>query len=571
MAKDTSDKMITSHSVIRRSRSRMVVTAMAIVLLYGIVLLRMASLTMGQEDLINPKFYQPSQESLLGVLPEKADNRRANIYDRQGVLLASSLESWSVYADPKYVLDPIDAAKKISEIIPSLDYGFALKRLQSSHRFVWLKRHITPQKMYEINALGLPGIQFIEEEKRVYPHGPLMAHVVGYTDVDNKGMLGIEKSFDTLLSDDQHDIFLSLDVRVQHALRDQLAQTIKEFKAKGAAGIVMDIQTGEVLGMSSLPDFDPHNIGKSVLKNQFNRATMGVYELGSIFKVLTTAIALEQKNIRVRDSFDARKPLRRAGFSIRDFHPEKRKMNISEILLFSSNIGTALMVEKVGTEKFQRFLGELGLLDRLELEINELGKPLVPFPWRDINTLTASYGHGLAVSPLHAATAMAAMTNGGYYIRPTLLRRPKKNTVYKEQVISEKTSRIVNDMLRLVVTDGTGKNADAPGFRVGGKTGTAEKPGAKGYSQDRIISSFAAVFPADDPKYVVMTMFDEPVGNKRTAGYATAGWVAAPATANIVTAIGSFLNVRPAPDKDLDKKRRTYGLPLEGGKHLASY
>ena len=419
-------------------------------------------------------------------------------------------------------------------------------RLKSDRSFVWLKRNLTPRQQSELNALGIPGLYFLREQKRVYPHGPLAAHLVGFTNIDNRGIAGLEQSFDDLLRGANNPLQLSIDIRVQHVLNQELQSAMQEFQGVGAAGIVMDAKTGEIVAMSSLPSFDPGAPGAASDDARFNRATLGVYEVGSVFKIFTTAMALEAGAVTLESGYDTSNPIRIARFTINDFHPKSRWLSVPEIFMYSSNIGSVHMAMEVGTQGQQRFLGELGLLRAATLELPEVGQPMTPATWREINTMTIAYGHGIAVTPLQVTRAMAAVVNGGKLLPPTLLKRMPGETVPGRQVLSANTSAQMRWLTRLVVQHGTGRKADAKGYLVGGKTGTADKLSPSGgYDDDARIASFLAGFPMDDPRYVIFAMVDEPKPTEATHGYATGGWVTAPVVGRVVERIAPLLGIAP--------------------------
>jgi cell division protein FtsI (penicillin-binding protein 3) len=379
--------------------------------------------------------------------------------------------------------------------------------------------------------------------------------VLGLTDVDGRGIAGVEKTFDSELAAGK-TLRLSLDVRVQDMLRQEMVAAVREFRAIGAAATVLDVRTGEVLGMISLPDFDPNAPGEDDDDARFNRAAKGVYEMGSTFKLFTVAMALDSGTTTLRGGYDASKPLRVARYTIRDFHAENRWLSVPEILVHSSNIGAAQMALDVGGPAQQRYLGRLGLLTTAAVELPESGKPLTPKPWRDINTMTVGFGHGIAVSPLQLTTAVAAVVNGGLWRPPTVLVRGGESLPAGERVFSARTSAQLRGLMRLVVRYGTGRKADVPGYQVGGKTGTAEKLIAGRYRRDARISSFVGAFPIDAPRYVVLAMIDEPKGNKSTLNYATGGWVAAPVVGRLITRIASLYGIAPRVDEELEVKWR---------------
>lgn len=472
---------------------------------------------------------------------------RADIVDRNGEILATNLETASLYAVPKDIKDPQAAARQLVSVLPELSYADVEAKLSSGKKFVWLKRKLTPRQKWEVNAIGEPAFQFEREEERIYPHGRLAAHVLGYVDVDGNGLGGVEHFFDAKLGDKSRtseQLQLSLDIRVQYALADELQAAMRAYQAIGGAGLVMDVATGEIIAMVSLPDYDPNNVRGVADTEKFNRATKGVYELGSTFKTFTFANALNDGIVEMGDGYDATKPLRISRFLIRDDHPQERYLTLPEIFTYSSNIGTAQMALDIGTERQQEFLGELGFLQPANVELTEVGAPLVPPVWRKSSTMTISYGHGLAVSPLQLASGISAMVNGGRLMTPTLVHNPE-NWQGGKQVISPDTSRKIRQLLRMAVTKGTGGRADAVGYRVGGKTGTAEKAIAGGYARKKLISSFMGVFPMDDPQYAVFALLDEPKGTKETFGFRSGGWVAAPVVRNVILRSAPLLGVAP--------------------------
>tara|TARA_A100001037_G_scaffold280264_2_gene282872 strand:- start:15071 stop:16816 length:1746 start_codon:yes stop_codon:yes gene_type:complete len=500
---------------------------------------------------------------------------RAEILDRNGVLLASDLGTASLYANPRLVLDAADASARISGLLPGVDRSELFSKLSTSKRFVWVKRHLTPRQQYAVNALGLPGFAFLEEQKRVYPQGSLVGHIVGYTGVDNRGLAGIEKHLDERLGTAarnggaQPPLRLSLDVRVQHVLRHQLSTAMETYQALGAAGVVLDANSGEVVASVSLPDFDPHRIDKAPDAYRFNRASLGVYEMGSTFKIFTLAMALEHGTADLADSIDARKPIRVSRFLIRDDHAKERWLSVPEVFIYSSNIGAARLALDVGAERQRKFLDRIGLLQKAPLEISEVGQPIAPDPWRKVSTMTVAFGHGIAVSPIQMATAVASLVNGGIRVYPTLMAGNASVTSAQERVVSERTSQTLRRLLRLNVVEGTGTKAEVPGYFVGGKTGTAEKVGANGYRRRALRSSFIGVFPTSAPRYVVLVMLDEPKGTKETFGYATAGWTAAPVVGQVIKHAAPLLGVEVdspdghAPSENVDLGRK--------GRQLASF
>jgi cell division protein FtsI (penicillin-binding protein 3) len=503
---------------------------------------------------------------------------RADIVDRNGTLLAATLDSPSVYANPKQILDPADATRKLVKAFPSLKSAEIYAKLTSSKSFVYLKRHLTPREQYEVNQLGIPGVQFQHEERRVYPDGGLTAHVVGYAGIDNAGFAGIERGLDNMLKDRREPLQLSLDLRIQYILREELQRVIDDFTAKGAAGLIMDVNTGEILSMVSLPDFDPNHPGSvdpdhpdlSIADRMFNRNTLGVYELGSIFKIFTVAMALDAGTSTLSSTYDASHGISIGRFTIGDYHGKHRVLNVPEILMYSSNIGAAKMAIAAGGQRQREFLARLGLLKAPKIEVSEAAVPHFPAKWREVNVMTIAFGHGISVTPLSFASAAAALVNGGVLRQATLIKRLPGDAPQGQQVLSPKTSEQMRKLMRLVVEHGTGTMAAAPGYVVGGKTGTAEKISGRHYAEKKLLSSFVGVFPINDPKYLVLTVVDEPHPNKQSHGYATAGWTVAPATSRIVQRIAPLLGVQPVDESSPEIQRALMVDSLQG-KKLEAY
>lgn len=485
--------------------------------------------------------------------------QRGDIVDRNGSLLATSLMTASVFANPREITNHQDTAKHLEKALGG-DSRRWLEKLASKKSFVWLKRNLTPREQQAVNSLGIPGLYFLPEERRVYPYGNLLSHTVGYVGVDNKGLAGIEKQFDSRLrnsSINHESLSLSLDVRLQAIMRDETRRAMEEFRAIGAIGLIMDIRTGEMLSMVSLPDFDPHKPTRGDEMAKFNRASLGTYEMGSTFKSFTMAMALDNGTTTMKGGYDATNPFKIATFTISDAHGKKRWLSTPEIYAYSSNIGTAKMALDVGTKKQKAFLEKLGMFKQVEIELPEKAPPLYPADWKEINTVTISYGHGISVSPLHLVRGIAAIVGGGTMPRLTMLKDGNNGKAEGPRVIKEETSRNVRRLMRLVVDHGTGSHADVPGYHVGGKTGTAEKVLAGGkYNEDAKLASFIATFPIDKPQYVILVMIDEPKGNKETYGYATGGWVAAPVVGRVISRMGPLLGIKPQydmPEDDAEK------------------
>lgn len=479
---------------------------------------------------------------------------RADIVDRNGVLLVSNLVTASLYANPKVVLDAEEAVQKLVNTFPDLEKEVLRERLASNRSFVWIKRNLTPVEQYQANSLGLPGLYFEREETRVYPHENLLSHVLGFVDVDGHGLSGIEKQFDGYLSDKKtaDPLRLSIDVRVQEIVHRALLAKKEEYNATAAVALVMDVYTGEIISLVSLPDFDPNNSGKATAEEKFNRATLGVYEMGSTFKIFNTALALESGKIKVDDVYDVSTPIRVASFNIRDFHPKKGLMTVPEIFMYSSNIGSARMATQVGGDEQRQFLRTLGLLDGLQVEIPEKSEPLYPSHWGKISTMTISYGHGIAVTPMHIVKATSALVNGGVLHPSTLLHKQADNDIRGVRVVSEETSDAIRRMLRLAVEYGTGGNGNASSYLVGGKTGSADKVSNGNYKNGGMLSSFVAAFPMNRPQYAVMVMVDEP---QSKGGYVTGGVVAAPVVKEIVSKAGPVLGVQPVDENEYEIRR----------------
>jgi len=486
---------------------------------------------------------RPGPAAETAAAPTETAPVRGDIVDRNGVVLAASLRSYSLYARPQKVLDPEAAAVKLAAVLPSLDAAWIEAQLRRTDTpFVWLHRRLTPRQYHAVNALGEPGLGAERTVARVYPHGHAAAHLLGFTDVDGNGIAGIELSADDRLARGE-DVALSIDLRVQDVVRDAARDAMDRFSAKAAGAVVMDVRTGEVVALASLPDFDPNTPPGPSDPANFNTVTKGVYELGSTFKVFTTAIALDSGIVEPHTVFPIGASMKISRYRIRDHKFLGKELTVAEILAQSSNIGTAQLADRIGTPRQRDYLMRMGMLDRAPIELVETGTPDLPSPWRPINTMTIGYGYGLAVTPLHLASGAAVVANGGDYVPPTVLRRDRDARVGRAAVLSPQTSATMMALMRYVVTEGTGGGADVPGYRVGGKTGTAEK--SDGNDASRLISSFVGVFPTDAPRYVVYLLLDEPKGTEETHGHATGGWVAAPAVGRIVARIAPILGVAP--------------------------
>jgi cell division protein FtsI (penicillin-binding protein 3) len=475
---------------------------------------------------------------------------RADIVDRNGVVLATSLTTASLYANPKQIRDPDNTAELLNMVLPDLNVAATAAKLDTDRGFIWLKRNLTPKQQDAVNRLGIPGLYFQMETKRIYPQGALTAHIVGFTDVDSHGLAGVERSFDDMLASGQRPLQLSIDLRIQHIVHEELARAVSDFTGIGGVGIVQDIKTGEVLSLVSLPDFDPSNPGDADADTRFNRATLGVFEMGSVFKIFNTAIALDTKTCSIDTVYDATHPIKISRFTIDDFHGKHRPLSVPEIFTYSSNIGSAKMADQFGAEVQQAYMAKFGMLEKSPIELPEVGMPMYPAPknWKRINTMTVAYGHGISVSPMQVVSGVSAAVNHGVMIPSTLLKRSPNEVPAGSRVISEKVSANMRLLLRLVTTVGTGKFANTPGYLVGGKTGTADKEKGGRYAAHANLSSFVAAFPMSDPRYLILIMVDEPKPNATSHGYSTGGWVSAPAVGAIVERMAPLVGMQQIPD-----------------------
>jgi len=490
--------------------------------------------------------------------------QRADIVDRRGRVLATNFDTHSLYAQPQQMIDPEGAAAKLAEIFPDLDAARLARDFTGKRKFMWIRRTLSPEQKQAVHDIGEPGLLFGPREMRLYPNGRLAAHVLGGAGFGDEGVsaaevigvAGIEKALDARLRDPARahaPLVLSLDLSVQAAMEKVLVGGMSIMNAKGAAGILMDAHSGEVVAISSLPDFDPNNRPAPPAEGApddsplFNRAVQGVYELGSTAKTFTIAQALERGQVAPDTVINTESPMKWGRFTIRDFRDYGRELSVIKVLVKSSNVGTARIAVETGAERQQAFLKELGLLDPVPLEITEAGgsQPLLPPKWSELSTMTISYGHGLAISPLHLAAAYATVVGGGRRVTPTLLHDADRAP--GPRVISEDTSATMRDLLRRVVTEGTASLAEVPGYAVAGKTGTADKPKSQGggYHDDRVIATFAGMFPAHDPRYVIVVTLDEPVETSGSEPRRTAGWTAVPVAAEIIRRTAPLLGLRP--------------------------
>ncbi len=537
----------------QRSESRLLMLAMCFFAAFLTVGLRMAALAASDPE--EPR----TATSASAIL-----NTRADIVDRQGRVLATNFETHALYAHPHELIDPATAAQGLAGIFDDLDPEALYRRFTDERRFIWIRRYISPEQEQMVHDLGEPGLLFGPREMRLYPNGALAAHVLGGAGFGQEavnaaeviGIAGVEAAFDAALRDPARDgapLRLSLDLTVQATVEEVLAGGMGIMGAVGASAVLMDVETGEILSLASLPDFDPNQRPRPLTEGDqadsplFNRALQGVYELGSVFKTFTIALALEEGLVTPQTIIDTEGPLRMAGFSINDFRDYGDEMSVEEVLVHSSNIGTARIAQLIGQARQEVFLDSLGLLEPTGIEMLEApsGRPMQPDSWGDLATMTVSYGHGISTSPVHLAAAYASLVNGGTRIEPTLLYRdtPQEGA----RVISERVSAEIRTLLRAVVTDGSATLADIEGYQVAGKTGSADKPHPNGgYYEDRVLATFASVFPADRPEYVLVVTLDEPeiaaLGETRR----TAGWTAVPVAAEVIRRVAPLLGLWPA-------------------------
>ena len=489
-----------------------------------------------------------AKRGVTALVPERGD-----IIDRDGQPLARTIDAWTIGLWPRKVIgNKLELARKLAQLMPERDEATYFAMLRSDKSFFYLRRRASPGVVEAVNAIGEPGIALEREPDRLYPQTCLAAHVIGYTDIDGKGTAGIEWALNDRLSDEAtrgQPVQLSISSKVQQALEHELLDAMTHFSAVGAAGIIMDIHSGEVLALTSLPQLNPNAAGKGSMEARFNRATLGVYELGSTFKPFTVAMAMDSGIIRsMGQIYNCPNQLNVYGRTINDTHPFNRACTVAEIMKESSNIGTAQIAAQLGSKRQKEFLGKMGFLKPVEIELREKGRTLSPGNnWGPLETMTVGYGHGIAVTPLHLASGYASLFNGGIYRPATLLKVDRNHAAAKgHRVFTEDTSYKMRSLLRLVVTKGTGKKADAPGYRVGGKTGSAEKY----HNRSLLVTTFAGVFPMDEPRYVVVVMLDEPKATAETYGFRTAGWNVAPVVSKTVSRIAPMLGVRPDKNRE---------------------
>lgn len=529
-----------------KGRGRIGLAAIAFVVCFGLIGGRLVQLGVAADGVETPR--RAAASSLGGARPD--------IVDRNGEILATDVMSYSVFAEPRNIIDPDEATELLTAVFPDLNARDLRDRLSTELGFIWVKREISPRQRAEVHRLGIPGVGFLPEHKRVYPNGVAAAHVLGFANIDNQGIAGIEKWIDEQgLTDPEGvgvagggaalaPVRLSIDLRVQHAMRDELLKSKEKFKAIAAAGAILDVRTGEVVALASLPDYDPNIPADALKPDNINRINVGVYEMGSTLKALTIAMGLDSGKYTVNSTLDARSNLRFGRHSIGDYRGQGRVLTVPEVFVHSSNIGTARMALGVGVEGHREFLRRMGQLDRLRTELPENAMPIVPARWGEINTATIAFGHGLAMAPLQAAMATASLMNGGYLITPTFLHRTEEQArEIAQRVIKPETSEAMRYMMRLNAETGSAARASIAGFYVGGKTGSAEKVVNGRYQKGTLLTTFFAVSPSDDPRYLFLTILDEPKGLPETHGFATAGWNAAPLAGNIIERTAHLLDI----------------------------
>ena len=494
---------------------------------------------------------------------------RADIVDRNGNLLATNFETHALYAQPHHMIDPQGAVKKLMAVFPDLNEERLLRDFTGKRKFLWIKKKISPEQMQAVHDIGEPGLLFAPRDMRLYPNGSLAAHIMGGASYGREGVhaaevigvAGAEKYFDDYLRDPANGnkpLELSIDMTVQAASERILYGGMKLMNAKGATSVLMDVHTGEVISAVSLPSFDPNDRPRAAVTGDasdsplFNRSVQGVYELGSVFKIFTAAQAIDLGIATADTVIDTSGPMKVGGFRIGEFHGKNYgKQTVTGIIVHSSNRGTGRLALEIGAERQQEFLKNLGFFEPTPFEIVEAsgGKPLLPQRWQELSTVTVSYGHGLSSSPMHLAAGYSAIANGGHKVTPTL--RKQSGPVVGPRVMSERAAADARAMLRAVVTEGTASFAEVPGYQIGGKTGTADKPGPRGgYLEDTVIATFASMFPAHDPKYVLIVTLDEPVETSGDKPRRTAGWTAVPVAAEMVRRVAPLLGLRPTVEPD---------------------
>ena len=558
---DLSQKMAQPISIdgARKSRGHMTLTRIRLSLLIAMLLF---SVVAGR--LVFLANVDSAQAVEGEVRPALAATRPA-VLDRHGTPLAIDIEVPSLFAEPRQIIDVDEAVEALSTVLTDIDRKWLRDRLDGDEGFVWIKRELTPQQKERILKLGIPGVYFDSESRRYYPGENVAAHILGAVNVDNVGIAGIERYLDkqdvALLQDlgfardrDLQPVSLSIDLRAQYIMHRELMGALERYKAIAAAGVLMDVNTGEIIALVSLPDFDPNIPAGALEEGRINRITAGKFELGSTMKMITASAALDSGLVQITDEFDARKPVWFGRHSIGDFHAKKRILTLPEVIKYSSNIGTIKMMQTLGKDRFRAFLTDIGFDGRPVIELPEKTPSRIADKFSEVAAATASFGHGFSVTPLQLVTAYAALVNGGDLIEPTLLPRDRIAALaISKKVISERTSDRARYLLRLNSLEGSGRKASPEGFRVGGKTGTAEKVVDGRYSDDKLLNVFASAFPMDNPKYAMVIIVDEPVRENQQSGH-TAAWNAGVVTGKIIERVAPMLGVVPNLDPELDAR-----------------
>ncbi|MGY0572227.1 peptidoglycan D,D-transpeptidase FtsI family protein [Bradyrhizobium sp. RDM12] len=533
-----------------KARARVGLAMLAFALVYALIGSRLVMFAIGAD----------AHSARRAASQEVVATARPDIVDRNGAILATDVKAASMFGEPRRIIDKDEAIELLTATVPDLDEAEVRERLSTRKGFVWLKREITAKQQQDIHKLGIPGIGFLRENKRVYPTGNEVAHLIGLVNIDNQGIAGMEKWLDNQGLADLHragfatdrlqkPVELSVDLRVEHALRDELLKAKEKFHTKAASGLVTNVNTGEIIAMVSVPDFDPNNPKEAHDPDRINRLTTGVYEMGSTFKAFTLAMALDTGKYGLDSLWDARGPLHYGKFAIHDDEPKGRFLNMKEVFTFSSNVGAARIALSQGVEAHKAFLRKMGQLDRLRTELPESASPILPRRWSELNTITIAFGHGMAVAPLQAVMGVSALANGGLLIPPTFLKRSEEEArAIAKRVIKPETSDKMRFLMRLNAEIGTARKADVKGYYIGGKTGTAEKVVNGRYAKKRVLTAFTAILPADKPKYQLLIMLDEPQALKETYGFITSGWNAVPTAGNVIARIGPLLGIEPRYD-----------------------
>ncbi len=532
-----------------RVRKRLLMTVACFVGIYGVIggkLIYFGMIGGTQEDTSGPAIHELAS--------------RPDILDRNGQILATDIKTYSLYAEPRKISDPDETVEMLSTVLPDLDFDSTYKRLKSHAGFVWIKRGLTPKQQSQIMALGVPGVGFRTEKRRFYPDGSVASHILGLVNVDNQGIAGMEKYIDSQGLTDLRSagmatgrslepVRLSIDIRVQQVVHDVLVDAMQRYKAIAAGAVVLNVKTGEVLAMASLPDYDPNDPVHALDKDRLNRMTAGTFEMGSVIKSFTTAMALDSGKFNLNSMLDARHPEVFGHMVIHDFHAKNRWLTLPEVFIYSSNIGSGHEAAAIGIAGHRAFLHKMGLLDRMQTELPEVARPVEPRVWKTVNSMTIAFGHGLAVAPIQALAAVTALVNGGYLMKPTFLKRSQEEAMkVATRVIKPETSEALRFIMRINGEKGSARKADIPGYFVGGKTGTAEKVINGRYAKNKNFTTFTAIVPSDKPRYLFLTIYDEPKGYAESGGYSTAAWNGGVTTGKLIERAAPLLGIVPRFD-----------------------